>query len=272
MSELFTSLTDAVSLIRDGDVVAFEGFTHLIPFAAAHELIRQGRRELTLVRMTPDLICDQLIGAGCAARLVFSWGGNPGVGSLHRFRDAVESGWPRPLEVEEYTHAALANAYEAGACNLPFAMFRSHRGDLAAVNPKFRTLKCPYTGEELTTVPAMRPDVGVIHAQKADADGNVLVEGIIGVQKQVVLASRIAIATVEERVEAFEHLHPNACVLPYWTLDAVAVAPGGAAPSYAHGYYERDNAYYIQWERLSADRATFLKWLDEQVLNRAVPA
>jgi len=272
MSELFTSLSDAVSLISDGDVVAFEGFTHLIPFAAAHELIRQGRRGLTLVRMTPDLICDQLIGAGCAARLVFSWGGNPGVGSLHRFRDAVETGWPRPLAVEEYTHAALANAYEAGACNLPFAIFRSHRGDLASVNPKFRTLQCPYTGEELTTVPAMRPDVGVIHAQKADADGNVLVEGIIGVQKQVVLASRIAIATVEERVDSFEQLHPNACVLPHWTLDAVAIAPGGAAPSYAHGYYDRDNAYYIQWERLSADRTAFLKWLDEQVLNRAVPA
>jgi len=272
MSELFTSLTDAVSLISDGDVVAFEGFTHLIPFAAAHELIRQGRRELTLVRMTPDLICDQLIGAGCAARLVFSWGGNPGVGSLHRFRDAVESGWPRPLALEEYTHAALANAYEAGACNLPFALFRSHRGDLATVNPKFRTMQCPYTGEALTTVPSMRPDVGVIHAQKADADGNVLVEGIIGVQKQVVLASRIAIATVEERVETFGPLHPNACVLPHWTLDAIAVAPRGAAPSYAHGYYERDNACYIQWERVSADRTAFLEWLDAHVINRAVPA
>ena len=271
MSALFTSLTSAISLINDGDVVAFEGFTHLIPFAAAHELIRQGRRNLTLVRMTPDLICDQLIGAGCAARLVFSWGGNPGVGSLHRFRDAVENSWPQPLAVEEYTHAALANAYEAGACNLPFAMFRSHRGDLASVNTKFRNLQCPYTGENLTTVPAMRPDVGVIHAQKADAEGNVLVEGIIGVQKQVVLASRVAIATVEERVEAFDNLHPNACVIPSWTLDAIAVTPRGAAPSYAHGYYERDNAYYIKWDKLSADRSTFLEWLDEYVLNQVVP-
>jgi glutaconate CoA-transferase subunit A len=272
MSELFTTLADAIARISDGDVVALEGFTHLIPFAAAHEVIRQGRRNLTLVRMTPDLICDQLIGAGCATRLVFSWGGNPGVGSLHRFRDAVEHGWPHPLELEEYSHAALANAYEAGACNLPFAVFRGHRGELAQVNHKFRTLQCPYTGEELTTVPAMRPDVTVIHAQKADSDGNVLVEGIIGVQKQVVLASRLALVTVEERVDRFENLHPNACVLPHWTLDAIAVVPRGAAPSYAHGYYERDNAYYIAWDRLSADRATFLQWLDVQVLNRAVLA
>lgn len=266
------SLPAAMALVRDGDVVALEGFTHLIPFAAAHELIRQGRRNLTLVRMTPDLICDQLIGAGCASRLVFSWGGNPGVGSLHRFRDAVEQGWPVPLELEEYTHAAMANAYEAGACNLPFAMFRAHGGDLARENGNLRTVRCPYTGQELTTVPALRPDIGVVHAQKADAEGNVLVEGIIGVQKQVVLASRIAIVTVEERVERFELVNPNACVLPHWTIDAIAVARGGAAPSYAHGYYERDNAYYIDWERVSADRDAFLRWLEARVISRAVPA
>jgi glutaconate CoA-transferase, subunit A len=272
MSDLFTTLSQAIALIGDGDVVALEGFTHLIPFAAAHEIIRQGRRNLTLVRMTPDLICDQLIGAGCASRLVFSWGGNPGVGSLHRLRDAVERDWPVPLALEEYTHAALANAYEAGACNLPFGIFRSHRGDLALENSKFRTLQCPYTGQELTTVPAMRPDVAVVHAQKADAEGNVLVEGIIGVQKQVVLAARTAIVTVEERVADFSDVHPNACVLPHWTIDAIAVEPRGAAPSYAHGYYERDNAYYIEWEKLSADRSTFLQWLDQHVLKRAVPA
>lgn len=272
MSELFVSLSEAMSRVRDGDVVALEGFTHLIPFAAAHELIRQGRRNLTLVRMTPDLICDQLIGAGCASRLIFSWGGNPGVGSLHRFRDAVERGWPVPLALEEYTHAAMANAYEAGACNLPFAAYRAHGGDLARENSNLRSVRCPYTGEELTTVPAIRPDVGVIHAQKADADGNVLVEGIIGVQKQVVLASRIAIVTVEERVDHFGRVNPNACVIPHWTIDAIAVVPRGAAPSYAHGYYERDNAYYLAWEHVSADRATFLQWLEAQVINRAVPA
>ena len=176
------------------------------------------------------------------------------------------------MAIEEYTHAALANAYEAGACNLPFAVFRGHRGDLARANPKYRTVACPYTGEELTTVPAIRPDACVIHAQKADADGNVLVEGIIGVQKQVALASRLTLVTVEERLSSFGALHPNACVLPHWILDAIAVVPRGAAPSYAHGYYERDNAYYIQWERLSADRSAFLQWLDDQVLNRAVPA
>src|SRR5436190_12860768 len=175
MAEVLTLAEAVRELVHDEDTVAFEGFTHLIPHAAGHEVIRQGRTDLTLIRLTPDVIYDQLIGMGCAARLVFSWGGNPGVGSLHRLRDAVEKGWPQPLAVEEYTHAALANAYEAGACNLPFAVFRSHRGDLAAVNPKFRTLQCPYTGEALTTVPSMRPDVGVIHAQKADADGNVLV-------------------------------------------------------------------------------------------------
>ena len=266
------SLPDAVSTIRDGDVVAFEGFTHLIPFAAAHETIRQGRRNLTLVRMTPDLLCDQLIGAGCASRLVFSWGGNPGVGSLHRLRDAVERDWPSPLALEEYSHAALANAYEAGASNLPFAVFRGHRGPLADENPNYRTVQCPFTGQELTAVPAMRPDVAVVHAQKADAEGNVLVEGIIGVQKQVVLAARHAIVTVEERVDSFGAIHPNACVLPHWTIDAIAVAPRGAAPSYAHGYYERDNAYYIEWEGLSADRYTFLRWLDEHVMHRAVLA
>ena len=269
MSTLFTTLSDAVSAVKDGDVVALEGFTHLIPFAAAHELIRQERRNLTLVRMTPDLICDQLIGAGCATRLVFSWGGNPGVGSLHRFRDAVENGWPHPLMLDEYTHASLANAYEAGACNLPFAVFRSHRGALAAMNPSFRTVRCPYTNEELTTVPAMRPDVGIIHAQKADAEGNVLIEGIVGVQKQVVLAARVAIVTVEERVNSF-HVHANACVLPHWSLDAIAVVPRGAWPSYAHGYYDRDNAFYIEWERVSADRTAFQRWLEEHVLNRGV--
>lgn len=272
MSDLFMSLADAVTLIHDGDAVAFEGFTHLIPFAAAHEVIRQGRRNLTLVRMTPDLICDQLIGAGCASRLVFSWGGNPGVGSLHRLRDAVEHDWPAPLALEEYSHAALANAYEAGASNLPFAVFRGHRGQLADQNPNYRPVQCPFTGQELTAVPAMRPDVAVVHAQKADAEGNVLVEGIIGVQKQVVLASRTAIVTVEERVEQFNDVHPNACILPHWTIDAIAVAPRGATPSYAHGYYERDNAYYIDWEARSADRDTFLRWLDEHVLHRAVPA
>jgi glutaconate CoA-transferase subunit A len=267
------SLQEAVAeIVTDGAVIAMEGFTHLIPFAAAHEIIRQKRRDLSLVRMTPDLIYDQLIGAGCARKLTFSWGGNPGVGSLHRMRDAVEQGWPRPVSVEEFTHAAMANAYEAGASNLPFAVLRSYRGSLGDVNPNIRTVECPFTGETLTAVPAIRPDVTVIHAQQADRDGNVLIEGIIGVQKQAVLAARRALVTVEEQVERFDEVHPNACILPHWTVAAVAVVPGGAFPSYAHGYYERNNAYYIAWDRISRERASFQAWLDEHVMQQGPEA
>src|SRR5436190_20133641 len=201
----FLSLPDAISgNLRDGDSVAMEGFTHLIPFAAAHEVIRQEKKRLTLIRMTPDLIYDQLIGMGAAEKLVFSWGGNPGVGSLHRLRDAVENAWPQPLALEEHSHAAMANAYEAGAANLPFAMLRGYKGvDLPKVNPNIRSVTCPYTGEVLATVPAIRPDVAIIHALRADHDGNVLIEGIVGVQKEAVLAAKRSIVTVEESVEHF---------------------------------------------------------------------
>lgn len=263
------ALTDAIAdTIRDGDVVAMEGFTHLIPFAAAHEVIRQQRRRLTLVRMTPDLIYDQMIGAGCADRLVFSWGGNPGVGSLHRLRDAVEKGWPAPLAVEEYSHAAMANAYEAGAANMPFAAFRGQLNDLARVNPRIRSVTCPYTADVFTTVPAIRPDVTIIHAQKADRDGNVLIEGIVGVQKEAVLAARRAIVTVEEIVDTLRGGHPNACILPAWTISAIAVVPGGAWPSYAHGYYVRDNAFYTSWDDISRTRETFVDWIGEHVMKQ----
>ncbi len=212
----FLSLAEAVGeCVRDGDTVAMEGFTHLIPYAAGHELIRQGRRDLTLVRMTPDILYDQLIGMGCVRKMVFSWGGNPGVGSLHRMRDAVENGWPQPLELEEHSHAAMANAYEAGAANLPFAAFRGYRGvDLPKVNPNIRTVTCPFSGEVLAAVPAIRPDVAMIHAQKADRKGNVLIEGILGVQKEAVLAAKRSVVTVEEVVEDFDDVHPNACILP----------------------------------------------------------
>jgi glutaconate CoA-transferase subunit A len=265
----FCSLRDAIeSAVHDGDVVAMEGFTHLIPFAAGHEVIRQQRRNLTLVRMTPDLIYDQLIGAGCAARLVFSWGGNPGVGSLHRLRDAVERDWPRPLALSEFTHAAMANAYDAGAANVPFAAFRGFPGDLSTVNPEFRAIACPFTGETLVAVPALRPDVAIVHAQRADRDGNVLVEGIIGVQKEAVLASTRAIVTVEEVVDRFADRHVNACILPHWTISAIAVVPRGAHPSYAYGYYARDNRYYREWDAISRDRQAFTSWLDTHVLRR----
>jgi glutaconate CoA-transferase, subunit A len=265
------TLSEAIAqFVHDGDEVALEGFTHLIPFAAGQEIIRQRRRDLTLIRMTPDLLYDQMIGMGTARKLVFSWGGNPGVGSLHRFRDAVERSWPRPLEIVEHSHAAMANAYDAGAANLPFAVFRGYRGsDLPSVNSTIRWIQCPYTNEKLACIPALRPTVTIIHAQKADREGNVLIEGIIGVQKEAVLAARTAIATVEEIVDDFGPRSTNAVILPAWTLAAISVVPGGAAPSYAHGYYARDNAFYIAWDRIARNRETFQAWIQENVLGAA---
>jgi len=270
----FLDLAAAVEeMVRDGDVLALEGFTHLIPFAAGHEIIRQKRRDLTLVRMTPDLIYDQMIGMGCASKLIFSWGGNPGVGSTHRIRDAVENQWPKPLALEEHSHAAMANAYEAGAANLPFAMLRGYIGvDLPKVNPQIRKITCPYTGEELATVPAIRPDVGVIHALRADREGNVLLEGITGCQKEVVLASKRTIVTVEEIVDDLRAPSPNSVILPSWTIGAVVAVPGGAHPSYAHGYYKRDNSYYIAWDKISRERETFLAWMEENVMRKGPEA
>jgi glutaconate CoA-transferase subunit A len=257
-------LPEAVSeFVRDGRTVALEGFTHLIPFAAGHEIIRQERRELTLVRMTPDLIYDQLIGAGCAAKLVFSWGGNPGVGSLHRMRDALTTGWPVPLEIEEHSHAGMANRYVAGASGLPFAVLRGYTGtDLPMHTSSISTVKCPFTGEELAAVSALNPDVTIVHAQRADRAGNVALWGIPGVQKEAVLAAKNAIVTVEEIVDELTPM-PGAVVLPAWVLDAVSVVPGGAAPSYAHGYYDRDNVAYREWDAISRDRGRFSAWLDD---------
>ena len=264
----FLSLHDAIaSYVPDGSTVALEGFTHLIPFAAGHEIVRQRRRDLTLVRMTPDIVYDPLIGMGSARRLVFSWGGNPGVGSLHRLRDAVEQGWPRPLEIEEHSHAAMAAAYAAGAAGLPCAILRGYAGsDLVAHNANIRSVDCPFTGERLAAVPAIRPDVAIVHAQRADRDGNVLFEGITGVQKEVVLAARRAIVTVEEIVDDLRAPSPNSVVLPSWTITAVVEAPGGARPSYTHGYYERDNAFYLAWDAVSRDRDRFTRWMHDHVL------
>ncbi|PWC63201.1 3-oxoadipate:succinyl-CoA transferase [Azospirillum sp. TSH7] len=263
-----TPLREAVaSLVHDGDTVALEGFTHLIPHAAGHEIIRQGRRDLTLVRMTPDLIYDQMIGMGCAAKLIFSWGGNPGVGSLHRFRDAVEQGWPHQLAIEEHSHAGMANAYVAGASNLPFALLRGYTGsDLPKVNPNIRFVECPFTGETLAAIPSVRPDVTVIHAQKADRRGNVLLWGILGVQKEAVLAAKRSIVTVDEVVDDLE-APPNACVLPAWALSAVCPVPGGAYPSYAQGYSERDNRFYKAWDPIARSRETFQAWMQRHVLD-----
>lgn len=264
----FRSLSDAVAdNLRDGDIAAFEGFTHLIPHAAGHEAIRQGRRDLTLVRMTPDMIYDQMIGMGMARKVVFSYAGNPGVGLLRRMRDAIENEFPRAIETVEHSHAAMANAYEAGASGLPCAIFHGYKGaDLATVNPDIRSITCPFTGMELAAIPSHRPDVAFIHAQKADRNGNVLIEGIIGVQKEAALAARRVVVTVEEVVDDLRGLHPNLCILPHWTVTAIAVVPGGAHPSYTHGYYGRDNAAYLEWDKVSADRDLFARWIDANVL------
>jgi len=263
----FVTLDDAIAThVHDGDEVALEGFTHLIPFAAAHEIIRQGRRDLTLVRMTPDIVYDQMIGAGCASKLVFSWGGNPGVGSLHRMRDAVQNGWPQPLEMEEYSHAAMAMRWQAGASGLPFATLRGSAGtSLEHHNDNIRTVTCPFTGEQLTAVPALNPDVGIIHAQQSDRDGNVMMWGITGVQKECVLASTRSIVTVEEVVESFTP-RSNGVVLPSWCIDSVAVVPGGSHPSYAHDYSDRDNAFYSAWDPIARERDSFNEWMEAHVM------
>ncbi len=253
-------------LVNDGDVVALEGFTHLIPHAAGHELIRQGKRRLTLVRMTPDVVYDQLIGMGCAQKLVFSWGGNPGVGSLHRLRDAVEHDWPAPLELEEHSHAGMAAGYAAGASNFPFGLVRGYEGTGLAERTNVGWVTCPFTGERLAAVPAIRPDVGVIHAQQADTRGNVQLWGISGVQKEVVLGAKRSIVTVEEIVEELDQ-KPGSTQLPAWTVTAVCECPGGAHPSYSHGYYDRDNAFYVSWDGISRDRDRFLAWMQSHVLD-----
>ncbi|HEY8672212.1 MAG TPA: CoA-transferase [Candidatus Dormibacteraeota bacterium] len=267
MAEI-VSLADGISaVVHDGDTVVMEGFTHLIPFAAGHEIIRQGRRNLTLVRMTPDLIYDQLIGMGCASKLIFSWGGNPGVGSLHRFRDAVENAWPHPLELEEHSHAGMANRYQAGASGLPFAVLRGYVGsDLPAHTDTIRPIACPFTGEMLTAVSALAPDVTIIHAQRADRRGNVQMWGIIGVQKEAVLAAKRSLITVEEIVDSLDP-RPQEVILPSFATSYVAVAPGGSHPSYAQGYSFRDNAFYTAWDDISRDRETFLSWMRDNVMR-----
>ena len=267
MAELVELREAVAGLVSDGDSVALEGFTHLIPTAAAHEIIRQEKKDLTLIRMTPDLIYDQMIGMGCARKLIFSWGGNPGVGSLHRFRDAVENGWPRPLQLEEHSHAGMANRYVAGASNLPFAVLRGYVGtDLPNVTSTIAPITCPFTAEELVAVPALNPDVTVIHAQQADRRGNVAIWGISGIQKEAALSAKRVIVTVEETVEDFEP-RPFQIVLPAVAVNAIAVEPGGSHPSYADGYYDRDNSFYEAWDGVSRDREGFEEWMGHHVLG-----
>lgn len=262
------TMREAISrLIHDGDVVVIEGFTHLICFAAAHEIIRQRRRDLTICRLTPDLIFDQLIAAGCARKLVFSWAGNPGVGSLHALRRAVEKGIPQPLELEEYSHFGMVARMSAGAANLPFWPLRDYRGsDLPSVNPLIRSVRCPYTDEELATVPALNPDVTIVHAQRADPSGDTQIWGLYGVQKEAAFAAKRVIVVVEEIVdESVIRADPNRTVFPGLIVDAVVREPWGAHPSYAQGYYDRDNAFYVAWDAISREERTLAAWLDEFV-------
>jgi len=267
MAEI-VSLRDAIGdLVPDGATIAMEGFTHLIPFAAGHELIRQRKKDLTLSRMTPDVVYDQLIGMGCARKLIFSWGGNPGVGSLHRFRDAVEHAYPHPLEIEEHSHAGMAARYAAGASGLPFAVLRGYAGTDLGDHTRVTSIRCPFTDEELAAVPALNPDVTVIHAQQADRRGNVGMWGITGVQREAVLAARSAIVTVEEVVDELSASGPNHVVLPAWTVTAIAPVPGGSHPSYAMGFSTRDNAFYTGWDAISRDRENFARWMEDFVLG-----
>jgi len=266
------SMRDAVArFVRDGDIVVIEGFTHLICFAAGHEIIRQGRRDLTLCRLTPDLIYDQMIAAGCARKLVFSWAGNPGVGSLHAFRRAVEGKHPPLLELEEYSHFGMVARFSAGAARLPFWPLRDYMGtDLPRVNPRIQSVTCPYTGERLATVPALNPDVTIIHAQRADADGNTQIWGLVGVQKEAAFASARVIVVVEQLVdETVIRSDPNRTAIPGMIVDAVVVEPWGAHPSYAQGYYDRDNDFYLAWEAISRDPGAIERYLGEFV--RGVP-
>jgi glutaconate CoA-transferase, subunit A len=272
------SMRDAIAaFVHDGDTVVIEGFTHLISFAAGHEIIRQRRRDLTLCRLTPDLIYDQMIAAGCARKLVFSWAGNPGAGSLHAFRRAVERTADEPavgggagaarLELEEYSHFGMVARLLAGSARLPFWPLRDYAGtDLPTANPRIRTVTCPYTGEQLAAVPALNPDVTVIHAQRADSQGNTQIWGLLGVQKEAAFASRHVIVVVEELVgEQVIRADPNRTLVPSFIVDAVVHEPWGAHPSYAQGYYDRDNALYVGWEAISREPARLAQYLDDYV-------
>ena len=253
--------------VHDGDSIIIEGFTHLICFAAGHEIIRQRRRELTVCRLTPDLIYDQLIGAGCVGRLVFSWAGNPGAGPLHALRRAVEQGVPNSIELEEYSHFGMVARLAAGAAKLPFYPLRNYQGsDLPRVNPLIKTVTCPFTGEELAAVSALNPDTAIIHVQRADENGNAHVWGLMGVQKEAAFAAHKTIVVAEEIVpERVIRSDPNRTLIPGLVVDAVVHEPFGCHPSYAQGYYDRDNDFYVRWRELSQDIMKFNSYLDEWV-------
>jgi glutaconate CoA-transferase, subunit A len=269
-SNKIVTMQEAVSrYVADGRTVAIEGFTAFICFAAAHEIIRQRRQNLTLCRLTPDLVYDQMIAAGTAEKLVFSYLGNPGVGSLHCIRRAVEKGIPRPLAIEEYSHFGMVGRYLAAASNLPFFPLRSYTGsDMPAANPDIRFVESPYGDGPIAVVPPLRPDVAFIHAQRADAQGNTQLWGLIGVQKEVAFAADKVVVVVEEIVdETVIRRDPNRTLIPGLIVDAVVCQPYGAHPSYVQGYYDRDNAFYLAWDKLSREQATTEAWLQEWVYD-----
>jgi glutaconate CoA-transferase subunit A len=264
-----TTMQDAVrDLVRDGDTVAIEGFTHLICFAAGHEIIRQRRRDLTLARMTPDVVYDQMIGAGVASRLIFSWMGNPGVGNLHAVRRRIEKADPAPLEIEEYSHFGMVSRYMAGAANLPFFPLRSYyESDIPNVNPRIVPMTSPYDDDDrVYVVPPLKPDVTIVHAQRADAGGDAQIWGLLGCQKEAAFAAERTIVVVEEVVEeSVIRRDPNRTVIPGIVVDAVVEEPFGCHPSFAQGYYDRDNAFYLEWDRIAKDPGTLEAWLREWV-------
>ena len=271
MKDKLASLKEAVaSLVQDGDTLVIEGFTHLISFAAAHEIIRQGKKDLTLARLTPDLIYDQMLAAGCAKKLVFSWAGNPGVGSLHAFRRLVEAKPPK-LEIEEYSHFGMVARFSAGAANLPFWPLRNYMGtDIPGANSRIKQVTCPFTGEVLAAVPALRPDVTVVHAQRADRSGNAQVWGLLGVQKEAAFASKKVIVVAEELVsESVIRADPNRTLIPGNIVSAVCIEPWGAHPSYAQGYYDRDNDFYVKWDEIARTEESLKAYLDQFVFGVA---
>jgi glutaconate CoA-transferase subunit A len=271
-SKVATMRSAVADLVRDGDTVAIEGFTHLICFAAGHEIIRQRRRDLTLARMTPDVIYDQMIGAGVASKLIFSWLGNPGVGSLHAVRRRIEHADPAPLEIEEYSHFGMVCRYMAGAANLPFFPLRSYyESDIPKVNPKILPMTSPYEdATDVFVVPPLRPDVTIVHAQRADDDGNTQIWGLLGCQKEAAFAAERVIVVVEEVVDGDTiRRDPNRTVIPGVVVDAVVEQPFACHPSFAQGYYDRDNAFYIAWDKIARDPESLEAWLNEWVYDLA---
>jgi len=267
-SSKMMSMKEAVAKhVSDGDLVYLAGFTHMIPFAAGHEIIRQNRRDLTLARATPDIIYDQMIAAGCAKKLIFSYAGNPGVGSLRCFRRALEKGQPKPLEIEEYTHFGLSGRLFAGATNMPFLPMRTNIGsDLPPYNAAIKTVNDPYTGDEISVVPPLKPDVAVVHVQRADSEGNSHIWGIIGEQKDAAFASKKVIISAEEIVdEDVIRSDPNRTLIPDFVVHAVVHEPWCAHPSYVQGYYDRDNEFYMQWDEITKEHDSTMKYIDEWV-------